>query len=61
MMISPGRRCSGLCTFVPKFEVWVSSAHPWHQLHPDTQKFDKGPSTEVRAPIEAYFAARAKA
>ena len=46
--------------FVPKFEVWVSSAHPWHQLHPDTQKFDRGPSAEVRAPIEAYFAARAK-
>lgn len=45
--------------FSPTCEVWVSRADPWHQLHPDTVKFDEGPSEEaVRAPIAAYFAGR---
>lgn len=45
--------------FAPTCEVWVSSAEPWHHLHPHTVTFDKGPSPEVvRAPIEAYFEAR---
>jgi hypothetical protein len=45
--------------FAPSCEVWVSSADPWHHLHPDTQKFETDPSPEaVRVPIQAYFAAR---
>ena len=45
--------------FTPTVEVWVSRAHGWHSLHPDTVKFDEGPSPEaVRDPIDAYFAAR---
>jgi len=48
--------------FVPTCEVWVSRADPWHQLHPDTAKFDRHPSAEaVRVPVEEYFAARATA
>jgi hypothetical protein len=47
-------------TFSPSAEVWVSRAEAWHSLHPGTLKFEEGPSAEaVRAPIEAYFAARA--
>lgn len=45
--------------FTPRVEVWVSRAHSWHSLHPDTVKFDQGPSADaVRAPIQAYFTAR---
>src|ERR1019366_9874449 len=45
--------------FTPSFEVWVSKADPWHPLHPDTVKFDEGPSVEaVRSPIAEYFASR---
>ena len=48
--------------FRPSCEVWVSSANAWHQLDPGTQKFEQNPSAEAtRGPIEAYFAARAKA
>ena len=46
-------------TFSPSSEVWTSRAYPWHHLHPDTERFEEGPSHEaVRAPIEAYFASR---
>lgn len=45
--------------FAPSAEVFVSSAYPWHHLHPDTLKFDGAPSEAVvRAPIAAYFASR---
>jgi hypothetical protein len=45
--------------FAPSAEVWVSRAHSWHSLHPNTVKFDQGPSADaVRRPIQAYFAAR---
>jgi hypothetical protein len=47
--------------FSPSCEVWVSRADPWHHLHPHTQKFEQGLSAAARAPVEAYFAARAKA
>src|SRR5262249_20164395 len=48
-------------TFHPSCEVWVASADAWHPLGAGTQKFDQSPSAEaVRAPIEAYFAARTK-
>ncbi|MGE0424113.1 MAG: GFA family protein [Reyranellaceae bacterium] len=45
--------------FKPSSEIWLSRAHSWHTPHPNTVKFDNGPSAEaVRAPMEAYFAAR---
>jgi hypothetical protein len=45
--------------FTPSAEIWLSRAHGWATLHPDTVKFEQGPSADaVRAPIEAYFAAR---
>jgi len=48
--------------FRPSCEVWVSRADPWHPLHAATPKFEQSPAAEaVRGPIEAYFAARAKA
>jgi hypothetical protein len=48
--------------FRPSCEVWVSSAHAWHQHDSGIQKFEQNPSAEAaRVPIEAYFAARAKA
>jgi hypothetical protein len=48
--------------FRPSCEVWISRADAWHPLDAGIQKFEQSPSAEaVRAPIEAYFAARAKA
>jgi hypothetical protein len=48
--------------FRPSCEVWVSRAASWHPLHAATQKFEQSPAAEaVRGPVEAYFAARAKA
>ncbi|MBV1708083.1 MAG: GFA family protein [Hyphomicrobiales bacterium] len=45
--------------FEPKVEVWISRAKAWEVLHPNTLKFDEGPSAEaVRRPIEEYFASR---
>jgi hypothetical protein len=47
--------------FEPSAEAWVSRAHSWHTLHPNTVKFDQGPSVKVvKEPIQAYFAGRAK-
>lgn len=48
--------------FHPNCEVWVSSAHPWHPIDDSLKQFEQNPSAEaVRARVEGYFAARAKA
>jgi hypothetical protein len=47
--------------FKPSLELYVARAPAWCPLHPDTQKFDEeAPDSVVRAPIAAYFAARAE-
>jgi hypothetical protein len=45
--------------FNPSCELWVSRAPTWHQLHPNTVKFDEGASEQaIGAPIAEYFARR---
>jgi len=45
-------------SFKPQTELWLSSAHPWHSLNPDTVKFNRGATTGVIDRLVTYFERR---
>jgi len=46
--------------FVPQTECWLSSAHPWHSVNPDTSKVDRAPVIGVGDRVKAWREGRAK-